>query len=69
MWITLTMKGKLSSMTPKQIKALRKRLKLTGDQLARKLGVTGNTVRRWECGARNPSGPAVVLLRGMVRAG
>lgn len=37
-------------MTPKQLRALRKRLGLTQGQLAAKIGVREHTVYRWEAG-------------------
>lgn len=52
-----------NTMTGKEIQQLRKILGITGDELAELLGVTGNTVRRWECGARQAKGPAVTILR------
>ena len=36
------------------VKELRKKLGLTQQQLADKLGVVGYTVRRWEAGKSNP---------------
>jgi len=42
-------------MTPAEIKALRKQLALSQDAFARELGVSVNTVRRWEYGDRHPS--------------
>lgn len=56
-----------STMTGKEIKALREKLGLTGDELAERLGVTGNTVRRWECGIRQAKGPAVTILEAMAK--
>ena len=37
-------------MTPNQIRTLRKRLNLTQEQFAAKVGVASNTVARWERG-------------------
>jgi DNA-binding transcriptional regulator YiaG len=54
-----------STMEATEIKQIRAALGLTGDELAEKLGVTGNTVRRWECGIRQAKGPAVTILRRM----
>jgi DNA-binding transcriptional regulator YiaG len=53
----------MARMDADEIRQLRKRLKLTGDKLGKLLGVTGNTVRRWECGARRAKGATVALLR------
>ena len=37
-------------MTPAYLRRLRRRLRLTQDELAARLGVTKNTVARWERG-------------------
>lgn len=37
------------------IKALRKIIDITQDELAQRLGVTQSTVSMWECGKRAPS--------------
>lgn len=50
-------------MKPEEIKALRKRLGITTDRLGTLLGVRGDTVRHWECGARRPGEPTVRLMR------
>ena len=44
-------------MTPKQIKALRKRLKLSQEGLARKLDVSTAAVQFWEQGKAKPCEP------------
>lgn len=49
-------------MTHEQIIALRKRLNLSQEQLARRLGVTQPTVWRMEDG-QAPSGPILLLLQ------
>ena len=48
--------------TPKRLKLLRKRLKLTQKQLGEKVGVHVVTVTRWETGANVPSGLAAEKL-------
>jgi type I restriction enzyme M protein len=48
--------------TPKRLKALRRRLKLTQKELGEKIGVHVVTVTRWETGAFEPSGLAVEKL-------
>jgi transcriptional regulator with XRE-family HTH domain len=50
-------------MTPKQVKRIRTRLGLTQTQLAEQLGVTQNTVARWEIGARGIPVPTAKLLQ------
>ena len=47
--------SKMTDMyTPQAIKKIRKSLGLTATEFAAKLGVTENTVRRWEGGQRHP---------------
>lgn len=51
-------------MTPEQIKQLRERMTFTQDEMAKKLGYHDrSTVCNWETGAREPTGPALALLR------
>ncbi len=49
-------------MTPAKIKAVRKRLGLTGSKFAALLGVHPVTLRRWEAGLRPVSPMAERLL-------
>lgn len=51
------------TMTPRQIKALRKKLGLTQAELARQLGVNRAAVNQWEHGKQNPLPMAVKFLR------
>jgi transcriptional regulator with XRE-family HTH domain len=51
-------------MTGKELKRLRTQMKCTQKQLAQKVGVTGNTVARWERGEVPISEPVARLLRG-----
>lgn len=53
----------LMAMTPEQVKNIRSRLGLTQVEFARKLRVTTMTVRHWEAGRRNCTGPAEVLVQ------
>lgn len=46
-------------MTPKEIKLLRRQLKLTQHELAMALGTAQNTVASWESGRRKPGSIAV----------
>ncbi len=50
-------------MNKEQIKALRTLLKLTQEELARKLGVCGRTVSAWERGEKQPSNLALDKIR------
>ena len=49
--------------TPDDIKALRKFVGLTQDELADAMGISVHTLRNWEQGRRRPEGPALALLR------
>jgi DNA-binding transcriptional regulator YiaG len=49
-------------MTPTALRRLRRRLDLTQGALAARVGVTSNTVARWERGELGLSGPASRLL-------
>lgn len=54
-------------MTKDQIKKLRKKLKMTQDQFAVKIGVAPYTVRRWESGKYPPSRMAQKLLEMLAK--
>ena len=45
------------------VRDLRRRLGVTQDQLARRLGVRQQTVSEWETGLYSPRGASVTLLR------
>ncbi len=47
--------GALQNYTPEEIRKLRKRLRLSQEELARKLGVSFTSVNRWENGQSKPS--------------
>lgn len=51
------------SMTTAEIRRIRERLNLTQVELAERLGICQGTVSHWEKGIRNPTGPAIRLLR------
>jgi DNA-binding transcriptional regulator YiaG len=59
-------KGYDSPMKPDEIRRIRRHYQITSDQLASRIGVTGNTVRRWECGVRRPGGAAAKVMRSML---
>jgi putative transcriptional regulator len=46
-------------------RAIRKKLRLTQEQMARALGTSPSGYRKWEQGQRQPSGAAKTLLRVM----
>ena len=50
----------LGEPDPREIRA---RLGMTQDQFAEALGISVKTLRNWEQGRRDPSGPAMRLLR------
>ncbi len=50
-------------MTPRQIVALRKTLKMTQQQLADTIGAQRHTVARWEIGENEPRGANFKALR------
>lgn len=45
-----------------QVKSIREKTGLSQDRFARRLGISINTLRKWEQGKRMPTGPARVLL-------
>lgn len=49
-------------MSPKQIRALRKDLELTQQELADRIGAQRVTVARWEIGTSRPTGAYLKLL-------
>ena len=53
-------------LTPQQIKDARKILDVTQKELAETIGVSLNTVGRWECGLTHCKGAAVILIRKLV---
>ena len=50
-------------MTPQQIRTIRAWFDLSQAELADRIGVSTNTVARWEMGTRNPSRMATKALR------
>jgi DNA-binding transcriptional regulator YiaG len=56
-------------MEPKEVKRIRKRLGRTQAELAQDLGVSRETVARWETGTRPVPGPAARLLERLQREG
>ena len=54
--------------TPDGIKALRKRLGLTQEDLARAIGITFYSVNRWERGHSRPSRLAIRALEALAES-
>jgi DNA-binding transcriptional regulator YiaG len=52
-------------MSPKQIRALRKDLQLTQQELADRIAAQRVTVARWEIGKSRPTGAYLKLLLGL----
>ena len=50
-----------------QVKAIRDRTQLTQQKFAQLIDVSVGTLRNWEQGRREPTGPAKVLLRAIER--
>ena len=50
---------------PVDVKAIRKKAGMTQKQFSDIFGLSVGTLRHWEQGARNPRGPALVLLNVM----
>ena len=50
------------SMTPKQIKKIRKKTNLSQSVFAKLLNVSLSSIRQWEQGVRTPTGSTKVLL-------
>ncbi|WP_269525946.1 helix-turn-helix domain-containing protein [Coraliomargarita parva] len=59
----LRLPKKPAPMSPAQITALRRDLKMSQPVFARMLNVGAGTAASWESGRRRPSGPALKILR------
>ena len=55
-------------MQGEELRLLRKRMKLTQRQLGQRLGVTDNTVARWERNEMKINEPAVKLVRILAKS-
>ena len=53
---------------PPEVRALRRRARLTQQEFAARLGVPVETIRNWEQGKRAPRGPARALLAVIAHA-
>ena len=59
---TLGVKIPNIDITPNQIKKIREKTKLSQTVFAKLLNVSPSSVKQWEQGLRNPTGPTKVLL-------
>jgi DNA-binding transcriptional regulator YiaG len=57
----------ISMIKADEIKAVRKAMRLTAKEFAELLGVTENTVNRWETGVRIARGPAALLIKQLAK--
>lgn len=54
-----------TGLTPLQIRAIRKGIKLTQAEAAKRIGITATQWCMYENGRRRPSGPAAILIQMM----
>ena len=59
----------VKKLTPKQIKKLREREKISQPIFAQYLNTSSSTVKKWETGEKHPSGPSLKLLNLVERHG
>lgn len=57
----------MTMLTPAQIRQLRKAMGLTTTQFATLLGISHNTVARWEFGDRHPRWAMMVRLNDLLK--
>ena len=55
--------GRVTTFSPMDVKAVRRRLGKSQSAFARMIGVSVATLQNWEQGRRQPEGPARALLR------
>lgn len=55
--------ARVDYITPGSVAAIRARLRLSQTEFARAFGISAGTLRNWEQGRRQPTGPARLLLR------
>ena len=55
--------SRVTTFKPADIKAVRKKLRVSQSEFALMIGVNLSTLRNWEQGRRVPDGPALALLR------
>ena len=60
---------KIKKFSPKQIKQLWLRCKISQPVLAKLINVSQSAIKQWEMGERHPSGPAIKLLNLIAERG
>jgi putative transcriptional regulator len=68
-WFTADCLEPVIEYDAKKVKALRKRLDVSQEELANNLDISVSTVRQWERGVKKPSGPSRKLLSIVERKG
>ena len=63
-WTTVTLRGRALVTKPRDIdvRALRRRMRMTQNTFSARFGFSVAALRHWERGDRRPSGPALALL-------
>jgi putative transcriptional regulator len=56
-------KARIDRIEPSSITAIRTKLRLNQDEFATAFGISTATLRNWEQGRRQPTGPARALLK------
>ena len=64
----LQQRPEASTVTPRQLRAALKRLRLSQSEAARRLGVQQSTMYRWLAGERKIPGPVVAALKCWLEA-
>ena len=54
-------------MTPKDIKDLRKKMGLNTKDFGALAGVSGRTIENWEQERAKPRGPAIIILKALLK--
>lgn len=57
------MPAKITKLKKNEVTEVRQKLRLTQTQFATAFGISVATLRNWEQGHRNPTGPAVTLIK------
>jgi putative transcriptional regulator len=55
--------SRLTTFKPADIKAIRRKLRVSQSEFAHMIGINVSTLRNWEQARRVPDGPALALLR------
>ncbi len=55
--------ARVTKLELNEVTEVRQKLKMTQNQFATAFGISVSTLRNWEQGHRNPTGPAVTLIK------